>query len=529
MQIGLTVPRTRLRLGTVLILVNVAFLILPLGAAFFFRFYENELVRQTERELISQSAVIAALYKSELAQRLPNPGVYGIPVPNYKPPETEEGYDPIEPQLDMSKITILPQRPAGVARKIPPRREEYAAGKAIEKILLDARKTTLSGVRILNSDGIVVYGHNESGLSLADLPEIKSALGGHYTSVIRQRVSNSPPPPLASISRGNLIRVFTAFPAIQDGKVWGVVYASRTPQSIRKYVYSQQDHVVWAIGTIAALVLLMAFMTSFLISRPIYRLIDRTRRIAAGDKSAMAPLESPRTREVELLSESFSAMAAALQARSEYMRTFAMHVSHEFKTPLTAIRGAAEILQDYHDIDAAKRDHFLSLILQSTDRLKLLVSRLLELARADNITPADGRTDLLPLLGRLRDRYRGVGLELKFDESANYTALVAPDNLETVLVNLLDNARQHGANKVEIGPALKNHVLTLTVQDDGHGISAANRDKVFTPFFTTRREDGGTGLGLDIVRSILERHGGQITLADSERGARFVLEMPGSV
>ena len=495
--------RTRLRLGTVLILVNLTFLILPLSGAFFFRFYENELVRQTERELISQSAVISALYKHELSKSLKNEAAYGIALPDYKPPAPDEQYDPIEPQLDMSKITVLPQRPPGVVKKTTPGKDEFATGKGIEKILLDARRTTLSGVRILDYRGVVVYGPNETGLSLSDLPEIQSALAGHYNSVIRKRVSNSPPPRLASISRGASIRVFVAFPVVQDGRLWGVIYASRTPKSIRQYLYSEQDKVMWAVISIAGLTLLMAFLTSYLISKPIYRLIDRTRRIGAGDKAAMQPLESPVIREVELLSESFSSMAAALQERSEYMRNFAMHVSHEFKTPLTSIRGAAELLQDYKDIDAAKKDHFLSLILQNTDRLKQLVSRLLELARADNITPTTETTDIVALLAKLRDRYHAVGLDVVFDRDLGFAVMIAADNLETVFSNLFDNARQHGAARIAIGFQRENHTLKIDVADNGAGISPANRDKIFTPFFTTQRENGGTGLGLDIVKSIL--------------------------
>src|SRR3569623_324834 len=136
MQIARKRARTRLRLGTVLILVNLAFLILPLSGAFFFRFYENELVRQTERELISQSAVIAALYKHELAKVIKNEAAYGIALPDYKSPTPDEQYDPIEPQLDMGKITILPRHDQRALMKIAPGKDEFATGKWIEKVLL---------------------------------------------------------------------------------------------------------------------------------------------------------------------------------------------------------------------------------------------------------------------------------------------------------------------------------------------------------------------------------------------------------
>jgi hypothetical protein len=113
-------------------------------------------------------------------------------------------------------------------------------GRLMQPIMRDTQHIMLSGIRLLDYQGIVVAGREEMGLSFAQVPEVRQALQGHYASVIRQRISDEPPPPLYSISRGSNIRVFVALPIIETVPVaamqpWrreylqGVVYLSRTP------------------------------------------------------------------------------------------------------------------------------------------------------------------------------------------------------------------------------------------------------------------------------------------------------------
>jgi signal transduction histidine kinase len=120
---------------------------------------------------------------------------------------------------------------------------------------------------------------------------------------------------------------------------------------------------------------------------------------------------------------------------------------------------------------------------------------------------------------------------------------MAPETLEAVLVNLVDNSLHHGgpAVKVEIavfptpapagrepapGRSAAASAVTVEVRDDGAGISAANAARIFDPFFTTARDRGGTGLGLTIVRTLVRAHDGDVTLEPSERGARFRVRLP---
>jgi signal transduction histidine kinase len=111
-------------------------------------------------------------------------------------------------------------------------------------------------------------------------------------------------------------------------------------------------------------------------------------------------------------------------------------------------------------------------------------------------------------------------------EDRNAAAKIIPEVLEMVFTNLIDNSRQNGADRVEIVVETDGGNVSVLVADNGQGISHANADKIFTPFFTTHRDEGGTGLGLGIVRSLLKAYGGDIELTPADKGAAFTLTIP---
>ena len=175
---------------------------------------------------------------------------------------------------------------------------------------------------------------------------------------------------------------------------------------------------------------------------------------------------------------------------------------------------------------AEKRASFLRNIGQDADRLKKLVDRLLEMARADVLKPAAGETELAPLVGTLGERYKDHGLSLLFAGEKNARAKLPAEILAAVLSNLFDNSRQNGADCVEVTAQSAGGNLSLKIADNGAGISPANAEKIFTPFFTTHRDQGGTGLGLGIVRSLLNAYGGDVALETSPKGAAFRVTVP---
>ncbi|OWV78520.1 histidine kinase [Rhizobium sp. N122] len=284
---------------------------------------------------------------------------------------------------------------------------------------------------------------------------------------------------------------------------------------------------IGALAFVAVLTLGIAYVLTRTITGPIDALIARTDEIARGGKRAIRQLESHGTREIAVLSQSFLDLAGKLVDRTEYVRSFAAHVSHELKSPLTAIRGAAELLRDDDAEKAmtkAQRLHFLDNIVADAARLDALLQRLRELAQAE-IPVADGRSSITDILSSLRGQF--PALDISGKGGPDISVALPREAAGIIFANLAENALQHGATLLELSVSADARTTVILVRDDGGGISEANRQRIFQPFFSTRREQGGTGMGLGIVRAMLSAHGGTIRLLQtSGAGAEFEITIP---
>jgi signal transduction histidine kinase len=201
--------------------------------------------------------------------------------------------------------------------------------------------------------------------------------------------------------------------------------------------------------------------------------------------------------------------------RTEYVSSFAAHVSHELKSPVTSIRGSAELLRDA-SMTEEERQRFLDHIIADSDRLTALLDSLRDLARADIASGPGSSTVVDAVAGRSATLSGDTGVPIAIGAEAS----------RAVFDQLLRNASEHGATTVTIFAERAGDKLRIIVADNGSGVSPGNRDRIFEPFFTTRRESGGTGMGLQIVRAMLAAHGGTIELIASDRGAAFELRVP---
>ena len=528
----------RVRLRTILLAVNLTILILPLCSIYFLKIYENELIRQTESELIAQGAFVAASYRLKIKQLIGEDGVesYGLHVGKIH--NDKEYYHPIPASLDLSKDEVLPPRPEPIASTQLADAVGVAAGSQIMPTIKNATQITMTGIRVMDFQGIVVASSREElGMSYGHLPEVTLALKGGNSSLLRARVSDEDPP-FASISRKTRIRVSVTLPIIEEGQVIGVVLLSRSPRNMLKALYGKRFVVLAALIFLLLTALALALIISFTVTRPIGALARQAREIAEGGRKNFSRIERPITEEVASLVESFAHMAETVEHRSEYIRNFAAQVSHEFKTPLTSIQGSIELLHEHmEEMPPDQREKFLQNILQDTVRLNRLVKRLLELARADVISPSEETADFFSMVKTLAERYKDYGFSVNLSRGDVDEAVVkiAPESLETILSNLFDNSRQHGANQITI--TMKENksdkgeveILEITLSDNGEGISPTNAEKIFAPFFTTNREKGGTGLGLGIVRSLIEAHRGKINYVSGVDGAVFKISLPAKI
>ena len=221
-------------------------------------------------------------------------------------------------------------------------------------------------------------------------------------------------------------------------------------------------------------------------------------------------------------------MAQQLSRRSDYIATFSAHLTHELKSPLTAIRGAAELVQDSlqsksDTLTRSEQRSFISNILGDVERLDAMSQRLRELARAES-APQNEQTSLSSVIANLRSRFPGRTIVAKgcLDRSIGMSA----EKALIVLAHLADNAFRHNAGSVQLEATADVATVRATVSNDGDPISDANSDKIFNAFFTTRRDSGGTGMGLAIAQAVMVTHGGTIRLLPSHRGVAFELEFP---
>ncbi|MDB5968273.1 MAG: sensor histidine kinase [Hydrocarboniphaga sp.] len=515
--------RPSLRL--ILLLINLLVMLLPLGGIAWLRLYESALVRQTESELLAQGAVVAAAYKAAWL-RMPGepaladlPAVFG-PIGEWQPrqPRLDLAVDPIQPRPDDAQPTPWRAEPRAAA-----------VGAEFSPVLQDVRRTTLAGIRVLDHQGIVVASTAGDFGGQLTQPEVLRALRGETVSLLRERHSQSPPPVSGSLSRATGIRVFVALPVIHQNHVLGAVLLARTPASIWDTIQGKRWPLVYASLALLALVLTLSWLTTRTIARPIAELGAQAQRAARGESGAVQALRHAGTREVAELSTALAAMAQTLEARADYIRRFAAHVSHEFKTPLTSIRGAVELLRDHADALAPdERARFQDMIAADTARLDRLVRRLLELARADVTRPGHQRSDALAVLRDSAARAESLGsvIQTQFPDAVAWVPMPA-EELETVFANLLDNARLHAPGYVlRLAASIEGSALLLSFEDTGPGISAANAARIFEPFFTTARGSGSTGLGLAIIRALLTAHGGDISLRASDAGAVFLVRLP---
>jgi two-component system, OmpR family, sensor histidine kinase CreC len=512
----------------IVVTVLLAVAALPLAGLFLFRLYENQLIRQTESELIAQSTMLAALFAKELEQA----GAPGLdllkPLLAKEKIEPEGRFHPIEPRLDLTADDILDRRPDSreTTDAIDPGLQRI--GTDVYAIARKAQEVTLAGFRIIDPRGVVIAGSEEVGRSLAHVEEVATALRGEFRSVMRVRVSNHPPPPLYSMSRGTSVRVFVAMPVIVGERLAGVIYASRTPNNIFRSLNAERNKIALAGACILAVILVIGFLFSRAISRPIQALIRQTLELGREGRGMAEPSPHYGTREIAMLSRSFLDMARRLSERSTYITNFAAHVSHELKSPLTAIQGAAELLHDdatgmAPSMDAGQRRRFLENIIGDTRRLSALLQRLRDLAHVEN-PQGIGRTTLEAVARDVNSAF--PDLNICWNMSSPQSLAFSRENGVILFSHLADNALRHGSTELRIDAESRGDMITLTVADNGMGISTANRDRIFDAFFTTRRESGGTGMGLHIVRSLLVSHRGSIRLRPSRMGATFEITIP---
>lgn len=276
--------------------------------------------------------------------------------------------------------------------------------------------------------------------------------------------------------------------------------------------------------------------------QPIDSMIGTAGLIASGDLSQRVEHEDATT-EVGQLGQALNEMLAriedsfaAKEASERRLRQFVADASHELRTPLTSIRGYAELFRSGAASDPAGLERVMARIESEGTRMGTLVEDLLLLARLDQGRPLRHEpVDLVTLTADALMDMRVIDPErpITFEHPDVAPILGDPDRLRQVIDNLLTNARVHTDTSTPVRVTIADHdpALHLSIADDGPGLAPADVERGFDRFFrvdTARaRSSGGTGLGLSIVASIVEAHGGQVTLtSEPGQGTTVTVVLP---
>ena len=356
-----------------------------------------------------------------------------------------------------------------------------------------------------------------------------------------QRPGTPPPPPFVDQFRPRHRPAFA--PVIVHGQTLGtvVVEAGRPSGTLAREIGP-------ILAVVAAILVVGAgALAAVLVFRPAHRrlqgLTDAAQRLGGGDPVARAPETGGDeitgvARAFNQMADDLADRAAQLQASDRARRQLLADVSHELMTPLTAIRGYLETLaMPTLALDEAARRRYLQIVGEETQRLERLIGDLLELARLD---AGGGSLDLeqIPIgaiFTRVLDRHGrdAVERDVRLEASAPPDLVVRADRirLEQALQNLAANALRHTppGGEVRLSGDRQGATVRLRVRDTGEGIAPEHLPHVFDRFYKvdeSRRESegAGSGLGLSIVKAIVERHGGRISV-DSAPGDGTVFEI----
>jgi nitrogen fixation/metabolism regulation signal transduction histidine kinase len=291
--------------------------------------------------------------------------------------------------------------------------------------------------------------------------------------------------------------------------------------------------IIYGLG--ACLALLVSYFISHKITRPINSLIKATNEVAAGNIDYR--IEMKEDDEFHTLAKAFNHMTAELSSNQHKIielekmamwQTMARRLAHEIKNPLTPIQlMAQQIVDKYPGSNQAYRNilsESYEIIEQEIESLKKLVRAFSDFARLPDFQPA--LHNLGQLLQTLQKLYQQADIQLNLPD-VEVESVVDHDHLKRALINLIDNAlaAQNGKGSISLTLKIANEVILISVADQGQGIEKEHINKIFEPYFSTKKS--GVGLGLAIVKKIIEEHNGDITLESSPgSGTTFLIRLP---
>jgi len=356
-------------------------------------------------------------------------------------------------------------------------------------------------------------------------PEVRAALAGRYGATARPTAGQ------------RSVTLYSAIPVRSEDQVVGAVLVSQSTYRILLALYDVRLAVFRVVLASVAAAAVLSLLVSATIARPLRQLRDQAHAVVDRRGRLRGRFRGSRRRdEIGDLARALEELTGRLERHLRFIESFASDVSHELKNPLASIRTATEMLGEVED--PADRRRFLEIAWREVARMEHLLSSVREISRIDARLEAEPAVpvDLRELLPEVLESFRlrtGAKIALR-SPSGPVHAVAAPERLEQVFENLLDNAVGFSppGGEVTVELAAEPDAAVVSVADQGPGIPEEHRERIFDRFFTWRpnephARDGHTGLGLAIVKAIAEGYGGSVSVRNGPQGgARFEVRLP---
>lgn len=320
---------------------------------------------------------------------------------------------------------------------------------------------------------------------------------------------------------------YVAAPIRSQGRIVGVLTAAKPAVTLEQVIGSTKDKIAYTLLIVFAAFIFTGVLVTYLITRPIDLLIRYLKVLRAGGKESLPKLGKS---EIGVLGREFELMRAELDGR-KYIESFVQMLTHEFKTPVAGIIGAAEILEG--NLPENERKKFLHNIMREANRIAAITEHLLQIATLENLreVPKPERIEIKELLEQLGEDFAAQlaqkSVTVQVDAAHDLRVLGNYFLLYQAFANLLQNALDFSPEKspIEISARRDAALVIVSISDRGAGIPEYAREKIFEKFYSLERPDTqrkSTGLGLAFVRLVVELHGGGITVAAREGGGTVV-------
>lgn len=383
------------------------------------------------------------------------------------------------------------------------------------------------GLYVTDAEGTVVFDSNDGlteGVNLSHYRDVNRTLKGRYGA---RSTRTDPNDQSSSI-------MFVGAPVYREGEIVGMVSVSKPQAAMLEFMEQSKDKIRLYGWGILSVIMLAAVLVSHWFSGPIRKLTNYARAVRRGERIAMPVVTSPDAR---TLGQALEDMRDVLEDR-KYVQSYVQTLTHEMKSPVAAIRGASELLEEANVPDA-QRMRFLANIRTETERLQNIIDRLLALSAIESMKALENpeQIDLTGLINEVcavhLHTFEVRNIELRRDDDGPHTIRGEAFLLEMAIGNLLQNALEFspdgGVVTIRIRHDADERMIAITVEDDGPGMPDYAVDRVFDRFYSLQHPTTGkksSGLGLCFVQEAAKLHGGTAQLENRDpAGARATLRL----